>query len=364
MAGKHSSSITPRTRSRLLLFLLSLLFYTISFFTSPSDSLPLRSSPNSNSSADNSFVASLEKFLAQKPRALLDDAVASVSEQGVKKLDDMIWKTETERLYGDPFFPPLRVYVYEMPKKFTYDLLTLFRNTYRETSNGTSLLIYLPSVRGLRGRGEMAHGSPAISQAAQPVPFGAICCYQLVDGGLSASGLFSLFLFVSNLSDFSLERAKPSYIFGGKIRSKLGPELSGTEGVQIEEGTAGEAGKEAAQDGMRKSIFCLTPFAGFTEAVSVPSMDYYSGCYTGIYPSFASSPAGVRGAQFNVSNSVLPSVASSSSVSAQPWDYDTNEADRRSVRFYKASKHSSLALINQQLNKKTELERTQIYNLH
>ncbi|KAG5555245.1 hypothetical protein RHGRI_012695 [Rhododendron griersonianum] len=82
MAGKHSSSITPRTRSRLLLFLLSLLFYTISFFTSPSDSLPLLSSPNSNPSADYSFVASLEKF--------------------------------------------------------TYDLLTLFRNTYRETSNLTS----------------------------------------------------------------------------------------------------------------------------------------------------------------------------------------------------------------------------------
>ncbi|KAI8528968.1 hypothetical protein RHMOL_Rhmol12G0189600 [Rhododendron molle] len=101
------------------------------------DSLPLRASSNPNPSADYSFVASLEKFLAQKPRALLDDAVASASEQDVKKLDDMIWKTETKRLYGHPFLPPLRVYVYEMPKKFTYDLLTLFRNTYRETSNGS-----------------------------------------------------------------------------------------------------------------------------------------------------------------------------------------------------------------------------------
>ncbi|KAI8523450.1 hypothetical protein RHMOL_Rhmol13G0074600 [Rhododendron molle] len=105
---------------------------------SPSDSLPLLSSPNPNPSADYSFVASLKKFLAQKPRALLDDAVASASEQDVKKLDDMIWKTETERLYGHPFLPPLRVYVYEMPKKFTYDLSTLFWNTYRETSNLTS----------------------------------------------------------------------------------------------------------------------------------------------------------------------------------------------------------------------------------
>ncbi|KAF7123859.1 hypothetical protein RHSIM_Rhsim12G0207200 [Rhododendron simsii] len=46
--------------------------------------------------------------------------------------------------------------------------------TFHELTNqhevvvGISLLIYLPSVRGLRGRGEMAHGSPAISQAAQP----------------------------------------------------------------------------------------------------------------------------------------------------------------------------------------------------
>jgi len=39
---------------------------------------------------------------------------------------------------------------------------------------------------------------------------------------------------------------------GGKIRSKLGAELSGADGVVIEEGTAGEGGKEAAQRGMRK----------------------------------------------------------------------------------------------------------------
>lgn len=33
---------------------------------------------------------------------------------------------------------PIRVYVYEMPSKFTYDLLWLFRNSYKETSNLTS----------------------------------------------------------------------------------------------------------------------------------------------------------------------------------------------------------------------------------
>ncbi|KAE9453405.1 hypothetical protein C3L33_14703, partial [Rhododendron williamsianum] len=159
----------------------------------------------------------------------------------------------------------------------------------------------------------MAHGSPAISQAAQPVPFGAICCYQLVDGGLSASGLFSLFLFealkwvtdqpawkrsegrdhilpVHHPWSFkSVRRYMKNAIWllpdmdstgnwlGGKIRSKLGAELSGAEGVQIEEGTAGEAGKEAAQEGMRKSIFCLSP-AGDTPSSARLFDAIVSGC--------------------------------------------------------------------------------------
>lgn len=42
------------------------------------------------------------------------------------------------------------------------------------------------------------------------------------------------------------------YLQGGKIRKKLMDELSGADGVLIEEGTAGEGGKEAAQRGMRK----------------------------------------------------------------------------------------------------------------
>ena len=42
------------------------------------------------------------------------------------------------------------------------------------------------------------------------------------------------------------------YIQGGKIRAKLVAELSGAEGIVIKEGTAGEAGKEAAQNGMRR----------------------------------------------------------------------------------------------------------------
>lgn len=143
MAGKHLSGVTPRTRSRFLLFLLSLLpisllFYAISVFSSPSTSLPIHASQIAISNADYSFVASLEKFLAQTSRTVSDDTVTSVQEKDVKKLDDVMWKTETTRLYGDSFFTPLRVYVYEMPSKFTYDLLVLFQSTYRETSNLTS----------------------------------------------------------------------------------------------------------------------------------------------------------------------------------------------------------------------------------
>jgi hypothetical protein len=42
------------------------------------------------------------------------------------------------------------------------------------------------------------------------------------------------------------------YFQGGKIRGKLVAGLSAAEDVVIEEGTAGEGGKAAAQNGMRK----------------------------------------------------------------------------------------------------------------
>uniref|UniRef100_A0A7N0TZB0 Exostosin GT47 domain-containing protein n=2 Tax=Kalanchoe fedtschenkoi TaxID=63787 RepID=A0A7N0TZB0_KALFE len=64
---------------------------------------------------------------------------------------------------------------------------------------------------------------------------------------------------------------------GGKIRSKLGAELNGVEGVVIEEGTAGEKGKVAAQNGMRKSIFCLSP-AGDTPSSARLFDAIVSGC--------------------------------------------------------------------------------------
>lgn len=64
---------------------------------------------------------------------------------------------------------------------------------------------------------------------------------------------------------------------GGKIRGNLVAELQGKEGVVIEEGTAGANGKQAAQNGMRRSVFCLSP-AGDTPSSARLFDAIVSGC--------------------------------------------------------------------------------------
>lgn len=64
---------------------------------------------------------------------------------------------------------------------------------------------------------------------------------------------------------------------GGKIRNKLVEVLRDTVGVIVEEGTTGISGKEAAQYGMRKSIFCLSP-AGDTPSSARLFDAIVSGC--------------------------------------------------------------------------------------
>lgn len=54
-------------------------------------------------------------------------------------------------------------------------------------------------------------------------------------------------------------------------------ELKGAEGIVIEEGSAGAQGKTAAQDGMRKSLFCLSP-AGDTPSSARLFDAIVSGC--------------------------------------------------------------------------------------
>lgn len=183
MAGKHfptgglrstsfpfSSSLAVTSLSLLALFLTFFFFFHNNSSSSrcllisdPLDSPLHLSKRNPNPSSDAgpppeySFVASLEKFLTTRapPFSSSSPADAAASQSAVpddgdaptaaaaKALDDSMWKEETERLYGDPLDPwsapsVVRVYVYDMPSKFTYDLLWLFRNTYKETVNLTS----------------------------------------------------------------------------------------------------------------------------------------------------------------------------------------------------------------------------------
>ncbi|KAL0299818.1 UNVERIFIED_CONTAM: putative arabinosyltransferase A [Sesamum radiatum] len=151
MAGRHYFSSPKSHRSPLILFILSLIFLSLLFYIFTSSSSSSSSSPPlsakihalPNPNVDYSFVSSLEKFLtnSKSSSTVSRDTVRGVAtEKDVKKLDDLISQVEDNLLYGndDSFYSPIRVYVYDMPSKFTFDLLWLFHNSYKETSNLTS----------------------------------------------------------------------------------------------------------------------------------------------------------------------------------------------------------------------------------
>jgi hypothetical protein len=144
MAGKQLPSSLARARAAsprgllaaAALLLLLLLAASYSLLLSPSSPGGLASpSSGPGSAADTAFLASLDRFLASPRRSAAPAAAPG-------DLDAAIRAEEEERLYGGGAWPaapaPLRVYVYEMPSRFTYDLLRLFRDSYRETSNLTS----------------------------------------------------------------------------------------------------------------------------------------------------------------------------------------------------------------------------------
>lgn len=286
-----------------------------------------------------------------------------------------MWKRETERLYADPFYPfsPLRVYVYQMPNKFTYDLLWLFRNSYKQTSNLTSNgspvhrliqqhsidywlwadliapeskrllknvvrvhqqedadLFYIPFFTTIsfflldkqpckalyrealkwvtdQPAWKRSEGRDHILPVHHPWSFKSVRRYMknaiwLLPDMDSTGNWYKpgqVFLekdlilpYVPNV-DLCNEKCllesrlkRNTLLFfrgrlkrnaGGKIRAKLVSELSGAEGVIIEEGAAGEEGKAAAQNGMRKSIFCLSP-AGDTPSSARLFDAIVSGC--------------------------------------------------------------------------------------
>lgn len=279
-------------------------------------------------------------------------------------------------MYEDSYYPlslPIRVYVYEMPRKFTYDLLWLFRNTYKDTSNLTSNgspvhrlieqhsidywlwadlitpeserllknvvrvrrqeeadLFYIPFFTTIsffllekqeckalyrealkwvtdQPAWKRSEGRDHILPVHHPWSFKSVRRYMknaiwlLPDmdstGNWYKPGQVSLekdliLPYVPNV-DFcdvkcvsESESKRSTLLFfrgrlkrnaGGKIRAKLVAELSSAEGVVIEEGTAGEVGKAAAQNGMRRSIFCLSP-AGDTPSSARLFDAIVSGC--------------------------------------------------------------------------------------
>ncbi|XP_071732141.1 probable arabinosyltransferase ARAD1 [Rutidosis leptorrhynchoides] len=395
MAGGRqysSSSMNPNftklTRSPFLLITITLTCFFLIFHiftTSP----PTKSISNSHTSISNqpylnpnvhySFVNSLEQFL-KKPRipGSPDDTAADPAsddeQREVRKLDDLIWRSETARVYNDENnMLPVRVYVYEMPVKFTYDMLLLYQNTYRETvnltSNGSPVhrlieqhsidywlwadliapeserklksvvrvhqqeeadLFYVPFFTTIsyfllekqqcktlyrealkwvtdQPAWKRSEGRDHIFPIHHPWSFKSVrkfvknAIWLLPDmdstGNWYKPGQVSLekdliLPYVPNLdlcdvkclSESASRRTTLLYFrgrlkrnAGGKIRSKLGSELGGADDVIIEEGSAGEAGKTAAQSGMRKSVFCLSP-AGDTPSSARLFDAIVSGC--------------------------------------------------------------------------------------
>uniref|UniRef100_A0A6N2LMJ6 Exostosin GT47 domain-containing protein n=1 Tax=Salix viminalis TaxID=40686 RepID=A0A6N2LMJ6_SALVM len=148
MANKQLHTLSSRSRSPILLFTIclfvfSLIFLLFSLSTRHPSATPYpNSNPNLSLKPETSFVAALEHFLDHKyPRASSSSPFPTASEEDVSRLDDQAFSKERDRFYREPYYPldlPIRVYVYEMPTKFTYDLLWLYRNSYRDTANLTS----------------------------------------------------------------------------------------------------------------------------------------------------------------------------------------------------------------------------------
>uniref|UniRef100_A0A0D9V6Z7 NAC domain-containing protein n=1 Tax=Leersia perrieri TaxID=77586 RepID=A0A0D9V6Z7_9ORYZ len=340
MAGKQFLSMArsrPASPRGLLAGggLLILLLFAASYFLLLYPSSPgLVASPSSGSgsgsAADTAFLASLDRFLASPPRP-------SAAAAAPGDLDAAIRAVEEARLYGGVSPPPLRVYVYEMPSKFTYDLLRLFRDSYRETTNLTSngspvhRLVEQHSVDYWLWADLIAPESQRllknvirVQQQEEAdifyIPFFTTISYFLLEKQ-ECKALYrealkwitdqpawqrsegrdhvipvhhpwsfkSVRKFVKKaiwlLPDMDstgnwyvvLHTHLPPFSQGGKIRSKLVTELKDAEGVVIEEGTAGAEGKAAAQNGMRRSLFCLNP-AGDTPSSARLFDAIVSGC--------------------------------------------------------------------------------------
>ncbi|KAK9156550.1 hypothetical protein Scep_003124 [Stephania cephalantha] len=394
MASKHSisrerpsfMSIPRASMSTFILFAFSLVaLAAIFFFSSSFHFIPYQNSETSiqyssvvespNIKPEFSFVAALEKFLASRARVGKSERVSEEfigDESSVGALDDRIWMRGMEKM-RDLSSSVLRIYVYEMPAKFTYDLLSLFINTYKETvnltSNGSPVhrlieqhsvdywlwadliapeserllknvirvhkqeeadLFYIPFFTTIsyfllekqqckalyrdalkwvtdQPAWKRSEGRDHILPVHHPWSFKSVrrfmkkAIWILPD--MDSTGNWykpgevwlekDLILpYVPNVEYCNSkclsesESRRSTLLFfrgrlkrnaGGKIRAKLVAELGGAEGVEIKEGTIGEVGKLAAQNGMRSSVFCLSP-AGDTPSSARLFDAIVSGC--------------------------------------------------------------------------------------
>ncbi|KAL0919232.1 hypothetical protein M5K25_011314 [Dendrobium thyrsiflorum] len=397
MAGKSFASLNPNRSFFSLpsIFIATLCFLVLAsifffFFLSSSgccacdslthtrlpSTLPLSQNPNLNPNSpppEYSFVASLEKLLTSKSSWASpppNTFSGKSGEAAERVLDDAIWRRETDALAG---LSVVKVYVYEMPAKFTYDLLRLFRDTYKDTTNLTSNgspvhrlieqhsvdywlwadliapqserllekvirvhhqeeadLFYIPFFTTIsyfllekqqckalyrealkwvtdQPAWQRSEGRDHILPVHHPWSFKSVRRYMkkaiwlLPDmdstGNWYKPGQVCLekdliLPYVpnvdlcdaqclrdthSNRSTLLFFRGRLKRNAGGKVRSKLVEILLDTEGVIIEEGISGIAGKEAAQNGMRKSLFCLSP-AGDTPSSARLFDAIVSGC--------------------------------------------------------------------------------------
>ncbi|GJT02624.1 probable arabinosyltransferase ARAD1 [Tanacetum coccineum] len=377
VGGRQYYSTTKLTRSPILLTLITLTSFIFIYYFTFTTHTSTSPNPKPNPNIQYSFVNSLELFLSQTNLHHLpkDDTADPTAEHSPEKSDQLTWRSENARLYNDGrlFGEPVRVYVYEMPVKFTYDLLRLFRDTFRETvnltSNGSPVhrlieqhsvdywlwadliapeserllksvvrvhrqedadLFYVPFFTTIsyfllekqqcktlyrealkwvtdQPAWKRSEGRDHIFPIHHPWSFKTVrkfvkkAIWLLPDmdstGNWYKPGQVSLekdliLPYVPNLdlcdakclSESASKRTTLLYFrgrlkrnAGGKIRSKLGSELGDADGVVIEEGSAGEAGKIAAQSGMRKSVFCLSP-AGDTPSSARLFDAIVSGC--------------------------------------------------------------------------------------
>ncbi|XP_056858930.1 probable arabinosyltransferase ARAD1 isoform X2 [Raphanus sativus] len=315
MVGNHRHPTPHRPRSKTLIFMLLLFSFSLLLILYTLSSSARPSSLSHPNPTETSFVASLEQFLIHKAPKLTfgDDTVrgGESHDDDLRKLDEM----ENRLLNEDPTGFPVKVYVYEMPKKFTVDLLWLFHNTYKETSNATSngspvhRLIEQEALKWVTDQPawKRSEGRDHIFPIHHPWSFKSVRKYVkkaiwlLPDmdstGNWYKPGQVSLekdliLPYVPNvdrcdakcLSESAPKRTTLLFFrgrlkrnAGGKIRAKLGAELSGVKDVIITEGTAGEGGKLAAQEGMRRSLFCLCP-AGDTPSSARLFDAIVSGC--------------------------------------------------------------------------------------